>query len=113
MPEGASYEDVFGNEEKNSPTLNGWNAMKSRSTAKMARSSSMQTYGGVGSGFGAGISGGIMAAPSGNVAPTRIREADSGPETAAVRGDRQQTPSSKTAVGSRTTARPAPTTISK
>jgi hypothetical protein len=55
----------------------------------------VQTSAGVGNGFGPGSYGGIMAAPSGNVAPARITEADSGPETAMVRDDRKQTRSSK------------------
>jgi Ca-activated chloride channel homolog len=95
MPEGVSYEGVFGREENDSLALNGRNVMMSSSKAKVARSAAVQVSSGVGSGFGAGSYGGIMAAPSGNAAPTRIREADSGPETALVRNDRQQTPSSK------------------
>ena len=95
MPEGVSYEGVFGKKENESWALNGTNVVGSLSAAKVARSAAVQTSAGVGNGFGPGSYGGIMAAPSGNVAPARITEADSGPETAMVRDDRKQTRSSK------------------
>ena len=95
MPEGVSYEGVFGREENDSLAPNGGIVMGSLSTAKVARSAAVQTSGGVGSGFSAGSYGGPTAAPSGIVAPMRIREADPGPETAVVRDDPQKTPASK------------------
>jgi Ca-activated chloride channel family protein len=95
MPEGVSYEGVFGNEEKDALKKNGGSVMMSRSPAKLKAPYAVQTSSGVGIGSGAGIGGGIMAASSGKDAPKQIREADSGPEIATVRDGRQQTPSSK------------------
>jgi len=95
MPEGVTYEGVFGKEEKDSLALKSRSVMMSPSNAKMAQSPAMQTSLGIGSGFGAGIGGSIMAAPSGNATPARISEADTGAETAEVRGERLQIASSK------------------
>jgi len=95
MPEGVSYEGVFGYEDKYSLAPNTRNMLSSPSKAKMAQSVLVQTSSGLGSGSGAGIGGGIMAPPSGNIPVGRISEADLGPETVTVSGYRKQTLSSK------------------